>query len=138
MHVDGKVFTQEQLEAELQGLSEDRDTAVSPIIRFGICASLCHDVIPDTHRPGEYEGSSPDDVCLVKAASCMGFTFKGKKSTSLLVEVHSSGDPDIHDSLAESNITQPRKKEKEFKLLHKINFSSERKRMSVVVQVSLL
>jgi len=87
---------------------------------FWLNLSLCHDVVIDkkldcnNKTQLHYQGSSPDEVELVTAASEADYVFSDKKGeiTSLYVNG----------------------KHLQFLLLNKIDFSSDRKRMSVVMR----
>ena len=85
--------------------------------------SLCHSVIPeiigeDHHEANAktifYQAQSPDESALVSAARDFGFTFIGKSGNSLHIDVLG--------------------KEFDYELLHILEFSSTRKRMSVIVR----
>ena len=86
--------------------------------RFFTLLCLCHDVFPEyVNKKIEYQGSSPDDIALVKGAQQLGFEFIKKNYQTLIVVKH----------LAEDVILN-------FELLTLIPFDSERKRMSVIVK----
>jgi len=78
--------------------------------------SLCHTVIPSLAEDGslQYQSASPDDEALVIAAHCFGYSFASAKASTYQVNVHGE--------------------RKSFLLLGINEFSSERKRMSVVVK----
>ena len=78
--------------------------------------ALCHTVIVfDKDGKPNYNSTSPDELALVNAAKFFGFNFKGRQDNSdILLE---------HDGLI-----------KKFRLLEMIEFTSERQRMSALVQ----
>ncbi|KAH9617378.1 hypothetical protein KSS87_011968 [Heliosperma pusillum] len=85
--------------------------------------AICHTAIPDVHEEtGEisYEVESPDEAAFVIAARELGFEFFRRTQTSIyLREVdHETG----------------RKVDRVYELLHVLEFSSSRKRMSVIVR----
>lgn len=60
-----------------------------------------------------YQGTSPDEITLLDAAKEVGYIFLDRNSDSMKIEIFG--------------------KNKDFKLLQKLEFSSERKKMSIVV-----
>lgn len=79
--------------------------------------SLCHDIIVDHSHEGRYNSASPDELALVSAAKQFGFTFVDRDaSDTLLIKDHWRG------------MTL------RFRLLDICEFTSTRKRMSVVVR----
>eukprot|EP00658_Telonema_sp_P-2_P063865 TRINITY_DN5268_c0_g4_i3.p1 TRINITY_DN5268_c0_g4~~TRINITY_DN5268_c0_g4_i3.p1 ORF type:complete len:1137 (-),score=307.52 TRINITY_DN5268_c0_g4_i3:207-3617(-) len=77
--------------------------------------ALCHTVIPEAPE-GEivYQASSPDDLALVEAAAAMGVVFTQRTNDTSTLVVHGQ--------------------EVSFKVLNTLDFSSDRKRMSVVIE----
>uniref|UniRef100_A0A8C7H0A2 Phospholipid-transporting ATPase n=1 Tax=Oncorhynchus kisutch TaxID=8019 RepID=A0A8C7H0A2_ONCKI len=85
------------------------------ICEFLTMMAVCHTVVPE--REGDqliYQASSPDEGALVKGAKGLGFVFTARTPGSVIMEA--------------------RGKEKSFELLNVLEFSSNRKRMSVVVR----
>ncbi|KAL7100698.1 hypothetical protein ACP275_08G011200 [Erythranthe tilingii] len=85
--------------------------------------ALCHTAIPEVNQEtGEiaYEAESPDEAAFVIAARELGFEFFKRTQTSI--------------SLHEIDHTSGRKIDRSFTLLHVLEFSSARKRMSVIVK----
>ncbi|KAM5346014.1 hypothetical protein ACJ41O_011875 [Fusarium nematophilum] len=90
--------------------------------RFILAMALCHTCLPTTStKTGEtdFEASSPDELALVRAAQEMGF----------LVDERSSESTTIHITDSLGNIERL-----EFEVLHTIEFSSKRKRMSIILR----
>ena len=84
---------------------------------FLILMSVCHTVIPEYSDDGKlsYNASSPDERALVEGASKYGFVFIDRKPDSVIIEV-------------------PGGKTEEYEVLNVIEFTSSRKRMSVIVR----
>ncbi|KAL2523332.1 putative phospholipid-transporting ATPase 8 [Forsythia ovata] len=93
------------------------------IQKFFRVLALCHTAIPDVNQEsGEisYEAESPDEAAFVIAARELGFEFFERTQTSI--------------SLHELDHQSGRKIDRSYKLLHVLEFSSARKRMSVIVK----
>uniref|UniRef100_A0A3P9PDN6 Phospholipid-transporting ATPase n=1 Tax=Poecilia reticulata TaxID=8081 RepID=A0A3P9PDN6_POERE len=85
------------------------------ILEFMTMMAICHTAVPE--RADEkiiYQAASPDEGALVRAAQNLGFVFSGRTPDSVIVEV-------------------PGKEEK-YELLHVLEFTSTRKRMSVIMR----
>ncbi|XP_076184186.1 phospholipid-transporting ATPase IB isoform X5 [Aptenodytes patagonicus] len=98
----------------LQNIENDHPTAVH-IQEFLTLLAVCHTVVPE--RQGNtiiYQASSPDEGALVKGAKKLGYVFTGRTPHSVII-----------DALG---------KEKTFEILNVLEFSSNRKRMSVIVR----
>ncbi len=80
--------------------------------------SLTHECIPDYDKAKQtfvYRGASPDEVTLVEFAKDLGFTnTKSNESNSFVKVSH------LNKTL-------------DFKVIRKMEFSSDRKRMSIIV-----
>jgi phospholipid-translocating ATPase len=82
------------------------------------CLALCHSVTPLMGADGmtlNYQGPSPDEEALVSAASQLGVRYKGRDADDFL------------------RLTVGDRQER-YELLESLEFSSERRRMSVVVR----
>lgn len=86
------------------------------IIEFLECLSLCHTVVTECDDSGEisYQAASPDEEALVIAASALGFAFQSKKLNHMSVLVNGT--------------------RHSYELVGWNEFSSDRKRMSVIVK----
>ena len=86
------------------------------IMNFLYILTTCHDIFPEEEN-GEiiYQGSSPDEVSLVKGASLLGVKFKSKIKGELYIEDEING------------------KNRHYELKMMLPFDSYRKRMSVIV-----
>jgi magnesium-transporting ATPase (P-type) len=87
--------------------------------KFFTLMAVCHTVFPiddpDNAKQPRYQAASPDELALVQGSANMGFVFKGK--TNLMI------------------ITQHRDESpQEWEYLAVIPFTSDRKRMSIVVR----
>lgn len=84
---------------------------------FFYLLTLCHSVFPEkTDRGIVYQGSSPDDIAMVKGAQQLGFEFSSKDFNDIYIFNH------IY------------KTSKTFELLAEIPFDSDKKCMSVIIQ----
>lgn len=79
--------------------------------------ALCHNVFPEVTDKGiVYQGSSPDDIALVKGAQQLGIEYITKDFSSMQIKNHLT------------------KETKTYEFKTEMPFSSDRKRMSVIVQ----
>jgi phospholipid-transporting ATPase len=84
---------------------------------FFFLLALCHNVFPEkTDKGVVYQGSSPDDIALVKGAQQLGIEFASK---------------DFNDLVLINHLTRETSK---YEVKCEMPFDSDRKRMSVVVQ----
>ncbi|KAK4798453.1 hypothetical protein SAY86_030779 [Trapa natans] len=93
------------------------------IQKFFQVLAICHTVIPEVNKQtGEiyYEAESPDESAFVIAARELGFVFFERKQTSI--------------SLSELDFENGATMDRNYELLHTLEFSSSRKRMSVIVK----
>eukprot|EP00761_Pharyngomonas_kirbyi_P011814 gb/GECH01011840.1/.p1 GENE.gb/GECH01011840.1/~~gb/GECH01011840.1/.p1 ORF type:complete len:1231 (+),score=299.55 gb/GECH01011840.1/:1-3693(+) len=87
---------------------------------FFTILAVCHTVIPekenvdDPESPITYQAASPDEGALVKAAEKLGFKFKHRTLKEMTVEIDGE--------------------EKHFDILSVLEFTSARKRMSIVLR----
>lgn len=78
---------------------------------------MCHTVIVD-EKKGTYNAASPDELALINAAKQFGYEFMGiDKDDNMIVNDRISGQGN-----------------KKYRLLNTLEFNSDRKRMSVIVQ----
>nr|CCA23321.1 PREDICTED: probable phospholipidtransporting ATPase IBlike putative [Albugo laibachii Nc14]CCA24343.1 PREDICTED: hypothetical protein [Albugo laibachii Nc14] len=93
---------------------------------FFLHLSLCHTVIPETVEGTDQirlSASSPDEQALVSGAKFFGYVFESRGLGSARVRVRNRNMTNSMDS-----------KSLEFQILDILEFSSERKRMSIVVK----
>jgi phospholipid-translocating ATPase len=114
-------FRDAALTADLRhSVDPDADTAFSRSSNaFFTVLALCHTVIasvdPLTHAL-EYKAQSPDEAALVQAAADVGFIFRGRDREILRMQTPFSDHVE------------------EYELMNVLEFTSSRKRMSVVVR----
>ncbi|TPX37615.1 hypothetical protein SmJEL517_g00757 [Synchytrium microbalum] len=92
------------------------DNSQSSLIKqFFTVLAICHTVpTPTGGNPPKYQAQSPDELALVKAACELGFIYKSKALDDVTIQV----------------LGQMMR----FKVLHVMEFTSARKRMSVIVR----
>jgi len=84
-----------------------------------VLMACCHTVIPEERGTGEgifYNASSPDEKALVEGAARYGYEFLARKPDSVILRAGSDGE------------------EREYEVLNVIEFTSTRKRMTVVIK----
>ncbi|XP_052175804.1 putative phospholipid-transporting ATPase 9 isoform X2 [Diospyros lotus] len=101
-------------------LNEPRSDIIQKFFRL---LAICHTAIPEVEEETgkvSYEAESPDEAAFVIAARELGFEFFERSQTSI--------------SLHELDPISGRKVERSYKLLNVLEFSSSRKRMSVIIR----
>uniref|UniRef100_A0A665WK44 Phospholipid-transporting ATPase n=1 Tax=Echeneis naucrates TaxID=173247 RepID=A0A665WK44_ECHNA len=98
----------------LENLQSNHPTA-AVILEFMTMMAICHTAVPE-HTDGKitYQAASPDEGALVRAARNLGFVFSGRTPDSVIVEMLGT--------------------EEKYELLHVLEFTSVRKRMSVIMR----
>uniref|UniRef100_A0A3B5RAD1 Phospholipid-transporting ATPase n=1 Tax=Xiphophorus maculatus TaxID=8083 RepID=A0A3B5RAD1_XIPMA len=98
----------------LENLQNNHPTA-AVILEFMTMMAICHTAVPERVE-GKiiYQAASPDEGALVRAAQNLGFVFSGRTPDSVIVEMPGS--------------------EEKYELLHVLEFTSTRKRMSVIMR----
>ncbi|KAF5916337.1 hypothetical protein HPG69_017571 [Diceros bicornis minor] len=94
---------------------EDQHPTAPCIQEFLTLLAVCHTVVPE--KDGDdiiYQASSPDEAALVKGARKLGFVFTARTPYSVIIEAMGQ--------------------EQTFGILNVLEFSSDRKRMSVIVR----
>ncbi|CAH1777147.1 unnamed protein product, partial [Owenia fusiformis] len=88
----------------------------STVLEFFRIMSVCHTVIPEKNSDEDiiYQASSPDEAALVKGACRVGFIFTSRTPQSVTIKVLG--------------------REETYEILNLLEFTSERKRMSVIVR----
>ncbi|CAL8071720.1 unnamed protein product [Orchesella dallaii] len=116
--VSGEIYNPEDLfngQNELIVNLEKNDRAAGDIRDFLILLSVCHTVIPDyTNGDVIYHAASPDERALVNGARHLGYVFETR--TPNYVEIKALD------------------KSEKYEILNVLEFTSTRKRMSVVVR----
>jgi phospholipid-translocating ATPase len=98
------------------------NTAFSQMARdFILGMALCHTALPEVDSNGDvdFEAASPDDVALVRAARELGYTLIARSSQAITLQ-HT-------DSTGHQT-------ELRYEILDLIDFSSKRKRMSIILR----
>lgn len=90
-------------------------------LRYVLAMSLCHTCLPDRAEDGEvdFQASSPDELALVRGARDLGFIVTHRSSQSITVQIPHQ------DGTSSSTV---------YEILDVVEFSSKRKRMSVIVR----
>ena len=91
---------------------------------FILSLALCHTCFPETDEKGEitYQAASPDEQALVQAAQELGYIVVDRQNATINIKVKPAGDKE--DGVLSY-----------YKVLNIIEFSSARKRMSIVVRM---
>uniref|UniRef100_A0A1A7YXS2 Phospholipid-transporting ATPase n=1 Tax=Iconisemion striatum TaxID=60296 RepID=A0A1A7YXS2_9TELE len=98
----------------LENLQSNHPTA-AVIQDFMTMMAICHTAVPErTDEKITYQAASPDEGALVRAARNLGFVFSGRTPDSVIVEILRT--------------------EEKYELLHVLEFTSVRKRMSVIMR----
>ncbi|KAM5439708.1 drs2 neo1 protein [Microsporum ferrugineum] len=108
----------------LQYVMQKPHTLFAKRVRFFIIAmALCHTCLPECGQDGEYsfQAASPDEVALVTAAKELGYLVSDRQPNSITLRRSESSNDDII--------------EETYEVLDIIEFTSSRKRMSVVVRL---
>ena len=88
-----------------------------------LCMALCHSCIPETTQIGttiDFQASSPDELALVRAAREMGFLMRSRDNETVVLAISSPPSTSISTET--------------YEVLNVIDFSSDRRRMSVIVR----
>ncbi|KAK2843912.1 hypothetical protein FQN49_005950, partial [Arthroderma sp. PD_2] len=108
----------------LQYVMDKPHTLFAKRVRFFIIAmALCHTCLPEQGEDGEYsfQAASPDEVALVTAAKELGYLVSDRQPNSITLRRSEGDDNDII--------------EETYEVLDVIEFTSSRKRMSLVVRL---
>ncbi|KAL7914975.1 hypothetical protein GGI35DRAFT_165130 [Trichoderma velutinum] len=90
--------------------------------QFLLCIALCHTCLPETNESGEieYQAASPDELALVEAARDLGYMLIDRPAQSIKLQMQGA------DGVLQTETYQ---------VLDVIEFSSKRKRMSIIVRM---
>ncbi|XP_055783169.1 phospholipid-transporting ATPase IA-like isoform X2 [Salvelinus fontinalis] len=98
----------------LENLQSSHPTA-PVILDFMTMLAICHTAVPErTDDTIVYQAASPDEGALVRAAANLGFVFSGRTPDSVIIQALGA--------------------EEKYELLHVLEFTSTRKRMSVIMR----
>lgn len=109
----------------LQYIQYRPHTVFARKVRFFLLSiALCHTCIPEKKGDGEieYQAASPDEQALVRGAQELGYIVMDRQNSTITVKTFPSG----HDS--KPNLET-------YQVLDVIEFSSSRKRMSIIVRM---
>lgn len=109
----------------LQYIAQKPHTLFAKRVKFFIVAlALCHTCIPESDEDGEvsFQAASPDEVALVMAAKELGYLVIEREPKTITIR------RSLFDSTGETV-------DETYELLDIIEFSSSRKRMSIVVRM---
>ncbi len=109
----------------LQYIQHRPHTMFARKVRFFLLSiALCHTCVPEKKEGGgiEYQAASPDEQALVRAAQELGFVVMDRQNGTITVKSLPSGDD-----------TEPVLET--YQVLAVIEFSSSRKRMSIIVRM---
>lgn len=112
-------------EEMLEYIQTRPNTVFAKRVRFFLLSlALCHTCIPECDEEGElsFQAASPDESALVNAAKEMGYIFADKETNTVTIKTYPSGFDE--DPVLER-----------YEVLDVIEFSSARKRMSIVVRM---
>ena len=110
------VFKQASLVGRIVDMDKSPTINGEQELNFWIALAVCQTVAVDDSDPRQirYKGASPDEEALVAAAAKMGVVFSKKHADLITINVRGTID--------------------RYRILHILEFSSDRRRMSVVVQ----
>ncbi|KAK6858056.1 hypothetical protein PG995_005755 [Apiospora arundinis] len=103
-----------------------RDRPETPFSRkarqFILCIALCHTCLPERTEDGQidFQAASPDELALVRAAQDLGLLLIDRPTGSIVLQSTAPDGQQITDT---------------YQVLDVIEFSSQRKRMSIVVRM---
>ncbi|KAJ3472293.1 hypothetical protein NLG97_g11112 [Lecanicillium saksenae] len=89
---------------------------------FLLCIALCHTCLPECKEDGsiDFQAASPDELALVQAAQDLGYMLIDRPAQSIHLQTTDADGNKVVDS---------------YQVLDVIEFSSQRKRMSVIVRM---
>ncbi|KAL8658674.1 MAG: hypothetical protein Q9226_000845 [Calogaya cf. arnoldii] len=92
---------------------------------FLLSLALCHTCLPEKNEEQEieYQAASPDEIALVRGAQELGYMVVDRQTKTITVKSHVVGRPDLEPHL------------EVYHILDVIEFSSLRKRMSIIVRM---
>lgn len=101
-------------------LSRPNTPFAAKAIRYILAMALCHTCLPERAEDGQldFQASSPDELALVRGAKDLGFVVTHRSSQSVTIQIPHQ------DGTSSSTV---------YEILDVVEFSSRRKRMSVIV-----
>lgn len=108
----------------MRHLSEKPDSTLGQkAMLMLLCMALCHSCVPEISQDGtstDFQSSSPDELALVRATQAMGVSMRTRDHDSIVLSLFTSEDGSVRTET--------------YKVLNVINFSNDRRRMSVIVR----
>ncbi|RAO66316.1 uncharacterized protein BHQ10_002328 [Talaromyces amestolkiae] len=105
-------------------LSENPDSTLGrKAMLMLLCMALCHSCVPEISQDGvtiDFQSSSPDELALIRAAQAMGVYMRVRDHDSIVLSLSTSNDASVRNQT--------------YKVLNVIDFSNDRRRMSVIVK----
>lgn len=114
-------FVDPQLTADIKNADGSRDKQARILDDFFTCLGLCHSVLASVDREDgavSYKAQSPDEAALVQAAADTGYIFLGREASTQVLRIQ----------------TPHSREPKRYELLNLLDFTSARKRMSVILR----
>jgi phospholipid-translocating ATPase len=107
----------------VQYIHDHPNTAFSRRARhFILCLALCHTCLPETKDDGaiEFQAASPDELALVQAARDLGYALVDRPAQNIKLNFEDEDGAQVSET---------------YQVLDVIEFSSKRKRMSIVIRM---
>lgn len=121
----GKAQTELRTWEMIQYIQQRPNTAFAAKARiFLLSIALCHTALPEVQLNGQidFQASSPDELALVQAAQELGYLVLNRDQGTVTIQHQPSAD----------TVAEPY--EERYEILDVIEFSSKRKRMSVIAR----
>lgn len=121
-----KDFHDAKTEEMLRRIRDEPDTPFAQQVRFFLFSiALCHTCFPERDINGKVtiQGASPDELALVKGAQDLGYLILDRQPSSITIKTLPDG-PTTSDLFCEK-----------YEILDVVEFSSARRRMSIVVRM---
>lgn len=120
---DGVVthFVDPELTADIKNADGSRNEQARRLDDFFTCLGLCHSVLASVDPEDgavSYKAQSPDEAALVQAAADTGYIFLGREASTQTLRIR----------------TPHSREAKRYELLNLLDFTSARKRMSVILR----
>jgi phospholipid-translocating ATPase len=114
-------FVDSQISADIKNADGKGHAQAKMLDDFFTCLGLCHSVLASIDSEGavSYKAQSPDEAALVQAAADTGYIFVGREPGSQIIRLQTPRD------------AEP----KRYELLNLLDFTSARKRMSVILRI---
>lgn len=113
-------FVDPNITADIKNADGNGDAQAQLLDEFFTCLGLCHSVLASVDVEGavSYKAQSPDEAALVQAAADTGYIFLGRELGSQVLRIQ------------KPHVAEP----KRYELLNLLDFTSARKRMSVILR----